>query len=103
MKKLASNTGMARKKARIQTTIRLSRPVYEKAKSLLDEQVIDAGTLNELVEIALLRYIKAARRAQIDRAFALMAEDAAYRKEAEAVAADFERSDWEALEPAESR
>lgn len=88
----------ARKGARVQTTIRLPRSVYEKAKSLVDERVIDVGTFNELVVAALLAYIKAARRKQIDRAFAAMAEDTDYQKEAQMIAIDFEEADWEALE-----
>ena len=87
----------AREEARVQTTIRLPRPVYEKAKSLLDERVIDIGTFNELVTAALLAFIKMVRRKQIDQAFAAMAEDTDYQKEAQRIAADFEDTDWEAL------
>jgi len=83
---------------RVQTTIRLPRGLYEKAKSLVGERDLDVGTLNELVVAALSAYITMARRRQIDQAFAAMAEDTDYQKEARMIAADFEESDWEALE-----
>ncbi|HLE62303.1 MAG TPA: hypothetical protein VI750_04145 [Pyrinomonadaceae bacterium] len=38
------------------------------------------------------------RRGRIDRAFQQMSEDRAYQQEAELIAAQFEDSDWEALE-----
>lgn len=84
-------------KGPVQTTIRLPRGLYEKAKSLVDERNLDVGTLNELVVAALSAYISMARRRQIDRAFAAMAEDTEYQKEAQVIAAEFEESDWEAL------
>jgi len=83
---------------RVQTTIRLPRDLYEKAKSFVDKRDLDVGTLNELVVAALSAYMTMAKRRQIDQAFAAMAEDADYQKEARMIAADFEASDWEALE-----
>lgn len=46
--------------------------------------------------------LKLAKRKRIDAAFADMANDAEYQKEAEVIAADFEQSDWEALQAAET-
>jgi hypothetical protein len=86
---------------RVQTTVRLPRPIYENAKSLLDGNVRDVRTFNELVITALRAFIRLTKRKQIDQAFAAMAEDAHYQKEARVIAADFEESDWEALELAD--
>ncbi len=41
------------------------------------------------------------RRKQIDAAFAGIAEDADYQKEAKLIAEEFSQSDWEALEISE--
>ena len=42
-------------------------------------------------------------RKEIDQAFAAMAEDANYQEEARIFAANFEESDWEALQLTEKR
>ena len=86
---------------RVQTTIRLPRHVYENAKSLLKGKVFDVRTFNELVVSALQTFIKLTKRKQIDQAFAAMAEDTNYQKEARIIASHFEGSDWEALQLAE--
>lgn len=82
----------------VQTTIRLPRPVYENAKSLLDRNIIDVRTFNEMVVTALQAFIKLTKRKQIDQAFAAMAEDTHYQRRTRIIASDFEASDWEALE-----
>ena len=86
---------------RVQTTVRLPRAVYEKAKSLVDKGKTDAGTFNELVVEALVSYIKRLQRSQIDRAFAGMAADKDYQTSALEMASAFEQSDWEAFESTE--
>jgi hypothetical protein len=40
-------------------------------------------------------------RRRIDSAFQRMSQDSAYQEEAELIAAEFEESDWEALETGE--
>jgi hypothetical protein len=80
------------------TTVRLPRPVYEQVKCVVDkrggEQKI---SMNDFFVTAIKAYLKMYRRRQIDQAFAGMAEDADYQKEATLIAEEFEYSDWEAL------
>ena len=82
------------------TTIRLPRPVYEQAKAVVEKAKAGSGaavSLNDFFVSAIKAYLKLYRRRQIDAAFAGMAEDAEYQKEAALIAAEFEHSDWEAL------
>ena len=82
------------------TTVRLPRPVYDQAKSVVDEEKGGAGpvvSMNDLIVLAVTAYLKMYKRRQIDAAFALMAEDAEYQKEASLLAEEFQHSDWEAL------
>lgn len=68
------------------------------------DQAVQAGharSRNELVAMALRRELAAQQRAAIDAAFAAMAEDAPYQAEAQAMAAAFAHTDWEALRLAE--
>ncbi|CAN5531894.1 MAG: ribbon-helix-helix protein, CopG family [Rubrobacter sp.] len=60
-----------------------------------------ARSRNELLSIALRREISAMERARIDEAFGPMAEDPAYRDEAETVAEEFDVASWEALRSVE--
>ena len=82
------------------TTVRLPRPIYEQAKSIVTKEKIGTGTsisLNDFIVTAIKAYLKVYKRRQIDAAFAGMAEDADYQKEASLLAEEFEHSDWEAL------
>jgi hypothetical protein len=82
------------------TTIRLPLPVYEQAKCVVaKERGASTGTIsiNDFIVNAIKAYLKMIKRRQIDAAFAGMAEDADYQKEATLLAEDFEHSDWEAL------
>ena len=83
------------------TTVRLPRPVYEQAKCVVDkEKRGGAGariSLNDLFVAAIKAYLRMYKRRQIDAAFAGMAEDTDYQKEAALLAEEFEYSDWEAL------
>jgi len=80
------------------TTVRLPRAVYDQAKRFVDcERAANRVTLNEFFVTAIRAYLKLYRRRQIDAAFAPMAEDASYQKEARLLAEEFEESDWEAL------
>jgi len=87
------------------TTVRLPRPVYDQAKCVVDKERGSGGvgagqtriSLNDFIVAAIKAYLKMYRRRQIDAAFAGMAEDADYQKEAKLLAEEFEFSDWEAL------
>ncbi len=82
---------------RIQTTIRLPRKVYQRAKSLIEEPGSEIATFNDLVVEALQAFVRGARRRQVDKAFSFMSSDAGYQREARKIAEEFEVSDWEAL------
>ncbi len=82
---------------KVQTTVRLPRPLYEQARWLIKRNVSSAGSMNDFVIAALRTYVKMLKRKQVDAAFAGMAEDANYRKEAQLIAEEFAESDWEAL------
>ena len=82
------------------TTVRLPRPVYDQVKCVVDKEKGRIGTrisLNDLIVTAITAYLKMYKRRSIDAAFASMAEDADYQKEANLLAEEFEHSDWEAL------
>jgi hypothetical protein len=82
------------------TTVRLPAPVYDQAKCVVEKEKGGAGSslsLNDLIVAAIKAYLKMYRRRQIDAAYAAMAEDADYQKEAKLLTEEFEYSDWEAL------
>lgn len=82
------------------TTIRLPLPVYNQVQCVMEKEIAGGGariSLNDLVVSAIKAYLKMYKRRQIDAAFAGMAEDADYQKEARLLAEEFEHSDWEAL------
>lgn len=83
---------------KVATTVRLPHPLYEEAKSVVERRSGNADTFNELVVTALLMYLKLVKRKEIDRAFAGMAEDTDYQKDASILTSEFEQADWEALE-----
>jgi len=80
------------------TTVRLPRRVYDEAKRIVNKESDGARriSLNDLMVAALTSYLKVYKRRQIDAAFAGMAKDGDYKKEAELLAEDFQYSDWEA-------
>jgi hypothetical protein len=82
------------------TTVRLPQSVYEQAKGLVNSERKNAATflsLNDFFVTAIQAYVRLYKRRQIDAAFAMMAEDADYQKEACLLVEEFEPSDWEAL------
>src|SRR5271157_939789 len=82
------------------TTVRLPVRVYDQARCVVEkERKGPSGSisLNDLIVAAITAYLKLYKRKQIDAAFAGMAEDADYQKEAKLLAEEFEVSDWEAL------
>lgn len=84
----------------VRTTLALPAALLEAA-----DKAIRAGkakSRNEFVAKALRRELAAQERADIDAAFAPMAEDAAFQTEALAIAEEFAGADWESLRIAES-
>ena len=83
------------------TTVRLPVRIYDQAKSIVEHQAKEASpsylSLNDFIVTAVSAYLKLCKRSQIDAAFAGMAEDAHYQKEARLMAEEFAASDWEAL------
>jgi len=61
-----------------------------------------ARSRNEFVAVALQHELAAQKRAEIDAAFAQMADDTAYHTEATAIANEFSRADWEAFKLGEA-
>ena len=83
------------------TTVRLPVPVYDQVKCVVEKENGGQGnriSFNDLIVTAIKAYLRMYHRRRIDAAFAGMAEDADYQKEAALLAEEFEHSDWEALE-----
>jgi hypothetical protein len=93
----------AAKKAKkeIRTTVRLPRALYDEAQSFVNRNLASADTMASFFVRAIESYVRLLKRRQIDAAFAGMADDARYQKEARLVAGEFATSDWEAFELAE--
>src|SRR4051794_15776540 len=83
----------------IRTTITLPVDLLEAADQAVKRGT--AGNRNDLVVTALRRELAAQERAAIDAAFALMADDAEYLAEAQAIADEYAVADWEAFQQAE--
>jgi hypothetical protein len=82
---------------KVQTTIRLPKPLYEQARACVEKGYTTAESLNDFFIVAIQSYTRALRRKRIDAAFDGMAEDANFQREAEAVIHEFAESDWETL------
>ena len=85
----------------VRTTISLPVNLMKAA----DQAILDgkAKSRNELVAQALRRELAALERSAIDAAFAEMANDLHYQREARKIADQFVRSDWEALQATEEQ
>jgi hypothetical protein len=92
---------LARDKAFQNTTVRLPREVYERAK-LTIKRAKAASSFNEFVVHAIQEKMQRLTEAEIDRAFAQMADDPQYQRESVDLAKAFEKSDWEALQSTET-
>ena len=77
------------------TTVRLPRHVYERAKTAVMQS--QASSFNEFVVQAIEEKVRRLMEAEIDAAFAQMANDSDYQRGSIALANEFERSDWEAF------
>lgn len=70
------------------------------------DQIIRLGCVrsrNEFVAMALRHEIEAHKRAEIDAAFAGMADDTEYQAESLAIASEFAKAEWEAFQLTESQ
>jgi hypothetical protein len=81
---------------KVQTTLRLPRQLYERAKLFVEKG--STASVNDLIVNALAAYIKAMERKAIDEAFRPMAKDKRYQREALQVAKLFSASDAETIE-----
>src|SRR5712692_2171662 len=77
------------------TTVRLPKQVYELAKTAVEKSEA-ASSFNDFVVQAIEQKLRQLTEAEIDAAFAQMADDPDYRRDAVALAKEFEKSDWEA-------
>jgi hypothetical protein len=91
---------VTRRKDYQNTTVRLPKRVYELAKTAVESEA--ASSFNDFVVQAIEQKLRALSEAEIDAAFAQMAGDDDYQREAVALATEFERSDWEAARVTES-
>ncbi len=83
---------------KVRTTVRMPKPLYDEARKFVHQNVSPAATINDFFVAAVCAYVKLLHRKQVDAAFAAMAEDSDYQKEAQLIAEEFTQSDWEALE-----
>ena len=86
----------AAKKQYQNTTVRVPRNVYEQARNVIERG--QAASFNDLVVQAIEEKVHRLTEAEIDAAFSQMAGDADYQRSAVAMATEFEKSDWEALQ-----
>jgi hypothetical protein len=83
----------------MQTTLRVPRQLYERAKLFVQRE--KAGSLNDFIVSALSAYVRAMERRAIDDAFRDMAGDKQYQREALQIAEQFAASDAETIELSE--
>lgn len=82
------------------TTLRMPKHVYERAKNAVNR--FADSSFNEFVVEAIREKLDRLTEAQIDAAFAQMAEDDDYKQDSLKVAQEFERSDWDSFKMTES-
>jgi hypothetical protein len=87
---------LAARKEYQNTTVRLPRHVYDRAKTVVIKS--QASSFNEFVVQAIEEKVRRLTEAEIDAAFAHMAHDADYQRNSVRVASEFEKSDWEAFQ-----
>jgi hypothetical protein len=86
---------LAARKEYQNTTVRLPRQVYERAKTVVVRS--QASSFNDFVVQAIEEKVRRLTEAEIDAAFAQMAHDADYQRASVELARQFENSDWEAF------
>lgn len=79
--------------------VRTTLAIPEDSLAAIDKAVKEgkAHSRNKFVTVALRHELAAQKRAEIDAAFAHMADDAQYQAEAVAIANEFSSADWEAF------
>jgi hypothetical protein len=87
---------LAARKEYQNTTVRLPRHVYDRAKTIVVRS--QASSFNEFVVQAIEEKVRRLTEAEIDAAFAQMSTDEDYQRNSIAIASEFEKSDWEALQ-----
>ncbi|MFH7028093.1 MAG: ribbon-helix-helix domain-containing protein [Heteroscytonema crispum UTEX LB 1556] len=85
----------------VRTTLSLPAELIEECDRAVKEG--KAKSRNEFVALALRHELAAQKRADIDAAFATMADDVEYHAEAATINNEFAQADWEALEIGESQ
>ena len=90
-----------RQSGAVRTTLYILADLLEATDQMV--QVGCAHSRNEFVAMALLHEIEAHKRAEIDAAFAGMADDAEYQAESLRIASEFALAEWEAIQLAESQ
>ncbi len=79
----------------IRTTITLPTPLVERSQEWIDKGTAPSRTA--LIVVALEQFLDALEREEIDRQFAAMADDKAYRALSDKLETAFAESDWETL------
>ena len=100
VKKATIFMSTAVKKEYQNTTVRVPRHVYEQAKTVIGRSL--GTSFNEFVVQAIQEKVRRLTEAEIDAAFAQMAQDPDYQRESVAMTKEFEKSDWEAFESTET-
>lgn len=79
----------------VRTTLTIPAELLEATDLAVSEGT--ARSRNEFVALALRHELAAQKRARIDAAFAEMAQDYEYQKDAEQISNEFAAADWEAF------
>jgi len=90
----------AKKERFFVTTVRLPKPVYERAKRAINTGQADTHSFNDFVVQAVNERLRSLREQEIDAAIAEIANDPDYQRSAVQMAQEFERSDWDAFREA---
>jgi len=92
---------LVRKKEYQNTTVRLPKRVYQLAKTAVENSDF-ASSFNDFVVQAIEQKLQQLSEAEIDAAFAQMANDPGYQRDAIALTREFEKSDWGASQVSDS-
>jgi len=85
---------------RVRTTVAIAENLLRAVDAAVQQG--SAASRNEFVALALQNQLAASRRQAIDAAFAEMARDPIYQREALEIADEFGAADWESFRIAES-
>jgi hypothetical protein len=96
VRRSATPSSVTKSPRKVQTTLRLPRQLYERAKLFVGRG--SKGSVNDLIVNALAAYVRAMERKAIDDAFLPMATDKQYQREALRLAEQFSVSDAETIE-----